>query len=56
MKEVLIQATGSEVLALTESRAASTRLNEEKFMVVLLDFQMPSPDGSSWQRSRGTQA
>jgi len=32
MKDVLIQATGSEVLALTESRAASTCIAKEKFM------------------------
>ncbi|HEY6466364.1 MAG TPA: response regulator [Candidatus Acidoferrales bacterium] len=50
MKDVLIQATGTEVLALTESRAASTCLTKEKFMVILLDFQMPSPDGPELAR------
>ncbi len=45
MREVLIHATGIEVLALAESKTAAAALAREKFAVILLDLQMPSPDG-----------
>ena len=50
MKEVLVHATGMEVLAMTDSRAALAQLAKEKFMVILVDFQMPSPDGPEMAR------
>jgi DNA-binding response OmpR family regulator len=50
MKEILVQATGMGVLALTDSRAAPTHLAKEKFVVILLDYQMPSPDGPELAR------
>lgn len=50
MKEVLVHATGVEVLAMTDSRAAVGHLVKEKFMVILLDFRMPSPDGPELAR------
>jgi DNA-binding response OmpR family regulator len=50
MKEVLIHATGMDVLALTDSRVASTSIAKEKFGVILLDLQMPSPDGTDLAR------
>jgi DNA-binding response OmpR family regulator len=50
MKEVLVHATGVEVLAMTDSRAALAHLAKEKFMVLLLDFQMPPPDGPEMAR------
>ena len=50
MKDVLLHATGIGVLALTDSRAASTLLGKEKFVVILLDYQMPSPDGPELAR------
>jgi DNA-binding response OmpR family regulator len=45
MKEVLLHATGMDVLALTDSHAASVQIGSEKFSVMVLDYQMPSPDG-----------
>jgi DNA-binding response OmpR family regulator len=45
MREILVQATGMEVVALTDSGAASPLLAKEKFGVILLDYQMPAPDG-----------
>ena len=50
MKEVLIHATGMEVLALTESKAAAPLIADEKFAVILVDLQMPSPDGLELSR------
>ena len=50
MKEVLVHATGVEVRAMTDSRAAVGHLAKEKFMVILLDFRMPSPDGPELAR------
>jgi DNA-binding response OmpR family regulator len=50
MRDVLVQATGTDVLALSDSRAASAHLAKEKFTVILLDFAMPSPDGPELTR------
>jgi CheY-like chemotaxis protein len=46
VKEVLVHATGMEVVALKDSKAASACLAKERFGVILLDYQMPSPDGA----------
>jgi len=51
MKEVLVHATGVEVLAMTDSRAALGHLAKEKFIVILVDFCMPSPDGPEIART-----
>ena len=45
MRDVLHQATGTPVLAFTDGRAAAGLIAREKFSVMLLDYQMPSPDG-----------
>ena len=45
MREVLTNATGMNVVALTDSRAAMAHLAKQKFMVAVLDFVMPSPNG-----------
>ena len=50
IKEVLTNATGGEVLALTNSREAAAWLAEEKFGIILLDLQMPAPDGTDLAR------
>jgi len=50
MKEILLHATGMEVLALTEGAAAVQHLAEEKFAVILLDLRMPPPDGNEVTR------
>ena len=50
IKEVLLHATGGEVLALTDSHEAAAWLAEEKFGIILLDLQMPAPDGTELAR------
>jgi DNA-binding response OmpR family regulator len=45
MKEVLVHASGMDILALADSTAASAYLSKEKFGVILLDMQMSAPDG-----------
>lgn len=50
MKEVLVHATGMEVLALTDSKDAAPLIADEKFGVILVDLQMPSPDGLELSR------
>lgn len=41
----LLGSTGLEVVGLTSSTEAASRLQAEKFSVVLLDLRMPAPDG-----------
>jgi DNA-binding response OmpR family regulator len=50
MRDTLVQMTGTEVLAFTDSRAAAACLTKEKFGVILLDYQMPAPDGTELAR------
>jgi DNA-binding response OmpR family regulator len=50
MRDVLVQTTGTAVLAFTDSRAAAACLAKEKFGVILLDYQMPTPDGTELAR------
>lgn len=41
----LLEALGIETLALTDSRAAARRIENEKFDGIVLDARMPKPDG-----------
>jgi DNA-binding response OmpR family regulator len=50
MKEILVQATGMEVLAFEDSKAALPHMSNEKFSVIVLDYQMPMPDGTELAR------
>jgi len=50
MKEILVHATGMEVLALTDGCAVGPYLEAEKFAVILLDLRMPAPDGAEVAR------
>lgn len=50
LMESVLNSAGMQVLALTRSAEAESRLREEKFSLVLLDFCMPPPDGAELAR------
>lgn len=46
----VLSGRGMELLALTKGAEASTRLRDEKFSLLLVDYRMPAPDGLALTR------